>query len=155
MSTHRSRLAALCAAAATACLLSMPGVARAQPGPEQKLTVGIVNRSYLVQAFYRSPAWKARLTELVSARNEAAVASDSAKADQIDKQLADLQSLAQRQMAGTAPLTNIYDALKGEWAAIAQEAKVDVIVEAPLYLVPGSVLTDVTPFMIRHLNKGG
>jgi len=155
MSTHRSRLAALGAAAATACLLSLPGVARAQSGPETKLTVGIFNRAYLVQAFYRSAAWKTKLTELVTARNDAAVASDSAKADQIDKQLADMQNLAQRQLAGTAPLTNIYDALKGEWPAIAQEAKVDVIVDSPLYLVPGSVLTDVTPVVVKHLNKGG
>ncbi|HTX65028.1 MAG TPA: hypothetical protein VMD31_04600 [Opitutaceae bacterium] len=155
MSTHRSRAFALGAAVVAACLLSMPAVARAQSDVERKVTVGIFNRAYLVQTFYRSAAWKAKLTELVAARNDAAVAGDSVKTDAIDKQLADMQSLAQRQLAGAAPLTNIYDALKGEWAAIAREAKVDIIVEPPLYVVPGSVLTDVTPVMIKHLNTGG
>ena len=153
MSTHRFRVAAICATAFTACLLVMPTAARAQSGVEHKLTVGIFSRAFLVQSFYRSDVWKARVLELMNARNEAALASDSLKVDQIDKQLTDLQALAQRQFAGNAPLTNILDALKNSWPAIAREAKVDIIVESPLYVAPDAALTDVTPVMVRYLNK--
>jgi len=155
MSIHRIRAVAIGAAALAAGLIWAPSAARAQTDVENKLTVGIFNRPYLVQAFYHSAAWKAKLQELMNDRNDAALASDSLKVEQIDKQLMAMQTLAQQQLAGTAPLTNIYDALQGEWPAIAKEAGVDVIVEPPLYLVPGSVLVDVTPVMVRHLNKGG
>ena len=74
----------------------------------------------------------------MSARRNAAVANDSLKVDQIDQQLADMQSLAQRQLAGTAPLTNIYDALKNDCGRQSRpEAKVDIIVEPPIYRCPG------------------
>lgn len=126
---------------------------RAQSNIESKLTVGIFNPSFLVETFYRSEVWKKKVQDLMSARRNAAVASDSLKVDQIDQQLTGMQSLAQRQLAGTAPLTNIYDALKNDWPAIAAEAKVDIIVEPPIYLVPGATLTDVTPVMVKYLNK--
>jgi Skp family chaperone for outer membrane proteins len=155
MFNHRFRAAALGAAALIACLACLPPAARAQSGVEKKLTVGVFNRVYVVQTYYRSGAWRAKLQELMNARNAAAISSDSLKVEQLDKQLAALQTLAQEQLAGTAPLTNIYDALKGEWPAIAREANVDVIVEPPLYLVPGSVLVDVTSTVVKHLNKGG
>jgi len=155
MSIPRFRVAVLFATALAACLVWMPAAARAQSGVERKLTVGIFNRILLVQAYYRSAAWRAKMQELMNTRNDAALGSDSLKVEQLDKQLAAMQTLAQEQLAGAAPLTNIYDALKGEWPEIAREANVDVIVEPPLYLVPGSVLVDITPQVIRHLNKGG
>jgi hypothetical protein len=155
MNIRYSRTAAVCASALTVCLLLAPPAARAQSGVERKLTVGVFNRMILVQAFYRSDAWKAKVQELMNARNAAAVASDLLKVDQLDRELADMQTLAQRQAAGEAPLKNIYDALKSSWPAIAKEANVDIIVESPVYLVPGSVLVDVTPVMIKRLKAGG
>lgn len=153
MQIHLSRTAAACLTASVAFLFCAPPAVRAQSGVESKLTVGVFSRAYLVQSFYRSEAWKKKMQELISARNEAAVNSDSLKVDQIDRELADMQTLAQRQLSGAAPLTNIYELLKAAWPAIAKEAKVDVIVEPPLYLVPGSALVDVTPIMVRYLNK--
>lgn len=153
MQIHLSRATAVCAAALTACLLWAPTAARAQSDVEKKLTVGIFNRVFLVQTFYHSDTWKAKIQELMNARTEAALASDTLKVDQIDKQLGTMQAFAQQQLAGNAPLTNIYDALKSDWPAIAREANVDVIVETAIYVVPGSVLVDVTPVMVKHLNK--
>jgi hypothetical protein len=153
MLTHRFRTAAVCAAALTALLFCAPPPARAQSNVESRLTVGIFSRSFLVQTFYRSNVWKKKMQDLMSARNEAAVASDSLKVDRIDRELANMQSLAQRQLTGDAPLTNIYDALKNDWPAIATEAKVDIIVEPPVYLTPGATLVDVTPVMVKHLGK--
>ncbi len=135
------------------CLAGLPQ-AHAQ-GVEKKVTVGVFSRAYLVQAFYRSDAWKTKMQSLGEQRNQAAAASDVAAVDRLDKQLSDAQTLAQRQLSGTAPLTNIYDALKDQWAAIAKEAGVDVIVEPPLYVTPGSVLSDVTTVMVKHLGKRG
>jgi hypothetical protein len=153
MQIHLSRPAAACTAALAAFLFCAPPAARAQSGVETKLTVGIFSRSFLVQSFYRSEAWKSKMQELMTTRNAAAVNSDSLKVDQIDRQLAEAQTLAQRQLAGEAPLTNIFDLLKSAWPAIAREAKVDIIVEPPLYVNPGSALVDVTPIMVRHLNR--
>lgn len=125
--------------------------ARAQSGPSRELKVGTFVRAYLVQAFYRSAAWQKHVQELVEKRNKAATASDIDTVDQIDNQLAGMQSLAQRQADGQAPLTNIYAVLKDDWAGIAKEAGVDVIVEPPLYLEPGSALHDITAVVVRHL----
>ncbi len=154
MNHHLFRAAfAPAAALFVLCLAGFPQ-ARAQD-IEKKVTVGVFSRAYLVQAFYRSDAWKTKMQSLVEQRNQAAAASDVSAVDRLDKQLSDAQTLAQRQLSGAAPLTNIYDALKDQWAAIAKEAGVDVIVEPPLYVTPGSVLTDVTPVMVKHLAKRG
>jgi hypothetical protein len=153
MQIHLSRTAAACLTALVAFLFCAPPAARAQSGVENKLTVGIFSRAYLVQSFYRSEAWKKKMQELMVARNQAAVNSDSLKVDQIDRELADLQTLAQQQLSGAAPLTNIYDLLKTAWPAIAREAKVDIIVETPLYVTSGSALVDVTQIVVRYLNK--
>ncbi len=153
MPMQLSRAAAACTAALAAMLFWAPPAACAQSGVETKLTVGIFSRSFLVQSFYRSETWKKKMQELMTARNEAAVSSDSLKVDQIDKELSNLQALAQRQLSGDAPLTNILDALRNSWPAIARDAKVDIIVESPLFVTPGSALVDVTPIMVRYLNK--
>jgi hypothetical protein len=153
MQIHLSRTAAACLTALVAFLFCAPPAARAQSGVENKLTVGVFSRAYLVQFFYRSETWKKKMQELMNARNQAALNSDSLKADQIDRELADLQTLAERQLSGAAPLTNIYDLLKPVWPAIAKEAKVDLIVESPLYVTPGSALVDVTSIIVRYLNK--
>jgi hypothetical protein len=155
MKLHTFRAASVSAVALLALSLFCSPGARAQGGVEKRLTVGIFSRAYLVQAFYRSEAWKAKMQSLAVQRNQAAAASDISTVDRVDKELNDAQTLAQRQLAGTAPLTNIYDVLKDQWAAIAQEAGVDIIVEPPLYITPGSALIDVTPVIVKHLAKRG
>lgn len=85
-------------------------------------------------------------------RNKAAAASDNATVDRIDRELADLQTLAQRQLAGDASLKNIFDLLKGDWPAIAKETGVDIIVDAPLYQGPTVRVIDVTPAVVKRFN---
>ena len=153
MHLYPFRAASVCAVAAVIVGLCCPPAVRAQSDVARKLTVGIFNRTYLVQAYYRSEAWKAKVLELITARNDAATTSNLAKVDQIDKELANLQTLAQRQLTGDAPLTNIMDVLKDKWPAIAQEAGVDVIVAQPIYAAPGAALVDVTAAMVRHFPK--
>ncbi|MFA5058853.1 MAG: hypothetical protein WC485_12120 [Opitutaceae bacterium] len=137
-----SALAGLC------CYLSLP--TRAQSGPEAKSIVGTFSRPMVAQMFYRSELWKTQVQTLAKEQNEAARAGDSAKVDQIDRQLNAMQALAQKQLAGDVPLQNIYDLLKADWPAIAQEAGADVIVDTPLYLAPGARVIDVTPFIVKR-----
>ena len=125
--------------------------ARAQFSPETSLRVGVFSRSLVVQAFYRSAIWNAKLQTMLDDRNKAVAAGDVSKLDAIDRELNDMQSLAQRQINGDASIKNILEPLATEWPAIAKEAGVDIIVERPVFLSPGSGVTDVTPFIVRHL----
>ncbi len=140
---------------AIAFMLLLIGVAapaaRAQFSPETTLRVGVFSRALVVQAFYRSPIWNAKLQATLDERNKAVAAGDAAKLDVIDRELNEMQSLAQRQINGDASLKNILDPLTAEWPAIAKEAGVDIIVERPIFLAPGSGVTDVTPNIVRHL----
>lgn len=129
--------------------------ASAQPAPITELKVGTFNRAYVVRAYYSSNAWKRKLQDMMNRRNQAAIAGSTDTVDRLDHEMRAMQALAQRQLSGDAPLTNIYEALKSDWPAIAKEAGVDVIVASPLYLAPGAVLQDVTPAIIRHLSSGG
>jgi hypothetical protein len=137
-------------------LFGSPPPACAQSGPPAKLTVGVFGRAVVVQVFYRSEVWKARMQAMVEEQNKAVAAGDATKADQIDRELNAMQARAQKQLAGDAPLTNIYDLLQPEWPAIAREAGVDMIVETPLYQATGARVVDVTPFIVKRfsLKKG-
>ncbi len=152
MKIFRFRTAAAGAVVVASLFFPAAGL-RAQTGADTQLTVGIFSRTYVVQAFYRSAAWKNRMVKLVQERNDAAIAGDTAKVDKIDQELGNIQTLARQQAAGEAPLTNIFEALKDEWPAIAQEAKVDIIIDPPVYLKPGSALVDVTSYIVNHLNR--
>ena len=138
------------AVALVGLLCGSPPPARAKSGPEAKLTVGVFSRSVVVQVFYRSEVWKARMQAMVEEQNKAVADGDATKADQIDRELNAMQARAQKQLTGDAPLKNIYDLLQPEWPAIAKEAGVDMIVEMPLYQATGVRVVDVTPFIVKR-----
>ena len=140
------------AVALAALLCCFAPQTRAQAGPESKLTVGIFSRPTLVQVFYRSELWKAKLGAMAAEQNKAVTAGDAPKADQIDRELNAMQALAQKQLSGDAPLKNIYDLLQPEWPAIAKEAGVDLIVEMPLYQATAVRVVDVTPFILKRFS---
>jgi Skp family chaperone for outer membrane proteins len=131
------------------CSLALP--ARAQFSPETKLSVGVFSRALVVQAFYRSAAWNAKVQTVIDQRKRAVAEGDAVKLDAIDRDLNDMQTLAQRQLTGEASLKNILDHLRAAWPAIAKEADVDIIVDSPIYLVPGVAVTDITPIVVKHL----
>ena len=138
------------AATFIALLFALPPAARAQPAPDAKVTIGIFSRTMVVQVYYRSELWKAKVQAMSDERNKAASAGDNANVDRIDRELTALQALAQRQLAGEASLKNIYDVVKSDWPAIAQETGVDIIVEAPLYQGSTIRVTDVTPAIVKR-----
>jgi hypothetical protein len=123
----------------------------AQSAAESKVTVGIFSRTTVVQVFYRSAIWKAKMQAKLDEQNKAVTGGDAAKADQIDRELTAMQALAQKQLTGDAPLKNILDELKEDWPAIAKEAGVDLIIEAPLYQATGARVIDVTPSIVKRL----
>ena len=151
MKFHPPRAVLALALAVAALPLVAPPAAFAQASVPSKLVVGVYNRTYLVQAFYRSPAWAAKMKRLAEERNAAAAASKLDEVDRLDKELADAQALAQKQLAGEASLKNILDPLKPQWAAIAQETGVDLIVQEPVYAGPGAAFVDVTPAIVKRL----
>ena len=138
------------AVALVGLLFGSPPQARAQSGPEAKLTVGVFSRAVIVQVFYRSEVWKTKMQAMVEEQNKAVTTGDATKADQIDRELNAMQARAQKQLTGDAPLKNIYDLLQPEWPAIAREAGVDMIVEMPLYQATGARVVDVTPFIVKR-----
>lgn len=150
MKPHPSPAALACAAAVVGLLSCTLPWARAQSGAESKVTVGIFSRTTVVQVFYRSAIWKAKMQAKLDEENKAVAAGDATKADQIDRERAAMQALAQKQLTGDAPLKNILDELKEDWPAIAKEAGVDIIVEAPLYHATGARVVDVTPSIVKR-----
>ena len=143
---------ALVRALSLVCLWAvLPPSASAESAVEAKITVGIFSRMTVVQVYYRSAAWKAKLQAKAQELNAAAVAGDGTKVDEIDRELKAMQALAQKQLTGGAPLTNILELLKDDWPAIAKEAGVDMIVDTPLYQATGARVVDVTPALVRRL----
>ena len=152
MKSYPFRAASAGAVALAGLLCWFAPQARAQAGPEVKLTVGIFSRATVVQVFYRSEVWKAKMQAMAEEQNKAVTTGDASKADQIDRELNAMQARAQKQLAGDAPLKNIYDLLQAEWPAIAKEAGVDMIVEMPLYQATGVRVVDVTPFIVKRFS---
>jgi hypothetical protein len=133
-----------------AFFFASPSAARAQPAPDSKVTIGIFSRSMVVQVYYRSEIWKAKVQAMSEERNKAAAAGDNAMVDRIERELTSLQALAQKQLTGEASLKNIYDVVKADWPAIAKETGVDIIVEAPLYQGSTTRVIDVTPAIVKR-----
>jgi hypothetical protein len=112
--------------------------------------VGTFQRGSLIMAFYRSAFWNAKLSELMAQRNQAATKGDLATIDQIEGRIRALQELGDKQLAGKEPINNIYEQLKPMWAEIAREANVQLIIEDPLFLAPGTPLQDITSYLLKR-----
>ena len=112
--------------------------------------VGTFQRGSLVMAFYRSAFWSEKLGALMEQRKKAGLDGDLATIDQVESQIRAMQELAEKQLAGKEPIGNILEQLKPMWAEIAREANVQLIVEEPLFLVPGTPVQDITPFLLKR-----
>lgn len=122
----------------------------AAPAATAGVKVGTFHRGNLIMKFYRSAHWEATMTGLMEQRNKAATASDLATVEKIEAQIREMQQLAERQLAGKAPITNILEQLKPQWAEIARETGVQLIVEDTLYLAPNTPLVDITMALLNR-----
>ena len=112
--------------------------------------VGTFHRGSLVMAFYRSAFWSEKLGALMEQRKKAGLDGDLATIDKVESQIRAMQELAEKQLAGKEPIDNILEQFKPMWAEIARETNVQLIVEEPLFLVPGTPLVDITPNLLKR-----
>lgn len=93
--------------------------------------VGTFDRQAIVVAYYSSPLWKATLKEKQQAMDEAKRAHDSLKIEALNAWGAESQELAEKQVAGEAPITNIIEALQPAFQEIERTDNLSSVVPAP------------------------
>lgn len=124
-------------------LCSLPLVA-AQPAER----VGVFHYPSIVVAYYRSELWLGQVRERREAMEAARRAGDRRKAAELDRWGRESQRLAHRQLAGKAPIDNIWEALQPLLPEAAARAGVGRIVLEP---PPGAESVDVTPHLLDAL----
>lgn len=110
--------------------------------------VGVFDKRALVVAYYRSPQFASLLKEKRQAMEAAKAAGDTAKAASLEKWGQASQDLAHRQLAGSAPVDSILEALKPQLADLAARASVQEIVADAK---PGQSKVDVTEQLLELL----
>lgn len=110
--------------------------------------VGVFHRPSVVAAYYRSELWLRQVRERRDAMEAARRAGDRAKAAELDRWGREAQRLAHRQLAGRAPIDNVWEALQPLLPEVAARAGVSrVVLEPP----PGPEVLDVTEFLLDAL----
>jgi hypothetical protein len=110
--------------------------------------VGVFERAPVLVAYYQSPVHAARLARLEQERDEALARGDRDAAAAVEARGAREQELAHARLAGEAPLGEVLAAIESALPRIASEARVDVIVERPLWRAPRCELVDVTDAIV-------
>ena len=132
-------IVALCAA--QACAEDAP----------KRLRVGVFKRADVLVAFYKSAAWDQHLKDLTKQREEAKAQGDEKRVKEIEEQGAKSQEYAHQQLAGRAPLDNIFEHITDKLPGVSRQAGVSVIVEKPLYNRADVELVDVTELLVKLL----
>ena len=115
------------------------------PGAER---VGVFHSPSVVVAYYRSELWLRQVRQRREALEEAKRAGDRRKAAELDRWGRDAQKLAHRQLAGKAPIDNIWQELQPFLPEVAARAGASrVVLEPP----PGTEAVDVTEHLLDAL----
>lgn len=112
--------------------------------------VGTFDRQSIVIAYYRSPQWAATLREKQAELDAAKRANDQQKVHDLEAWGGEEQELASDQLAGTATIDSIIDALQPALVAIEKSAGVANIVPCPCSELKGPTV-DVTPQLLDWL----
>lgn len=112
--------------------------------------VGTFHRQSIVIAFYRSPMYTATLKARIAARDSAKRAGDTAKVRELEAWGSGQQELAHHQLEGTAPITNILEALRPAFDSITKSSHLRTIVPATT-VNAGATAVDVTPALLDWL----
>ena len=131
--------------------IMMVALCAAQACAPKCLHVGVFNRTDLLVAFYKSAAWDQYLQDLTKQRDEARAQGDEKRVKEIEEQGAKSQEHAHLQLAGKAPLDNIFEHISDKLPAVSRETGVSVIVEMPLYNTADVELVNVTEFLVKLL----
>lgn len=127
----------------TTALCSLPLMA-AQPAER----AGVFHHPSIVVAYYRSELWLRQVRGRREAMDAARRAGDRRKAAELDRWGRESQRLAHQQMAGKAPIDNIWEALQPLLPEAAARAGVSRIVLEP---PPGAETVDVTLHLLDAL----
>lgn len=119
-------------------------------GRAQTEPVGTFNRRSIVIAFYRSSMYAATLKERIAARDRAKRVGDTATVRALETWGVGQQEVAHRQLDGSAPITNILDALKPALDSIAKAAHLRAVIPATAAGSDTSAV-DVTPALLDWL----
>ncbi len=111
--------------------------------------IGVFKRTDVLVAFYGSEIWDQHVKDLMKQREAAKAQGDEKKVKEIEAQGAKSQEYAHRQLAGEAPLDNIFEHIRDELPAVAKEANVSVIVEKPIHKTADVELVDVTEQLVK------
>ena len=117
----------------------------------KRVRIGVFKRTDLLVAFYKSAAWSQHLKDLAKQRDVAKAKGDAERVKQIEEQGAKSQEHAHLQLAGKAPLDNIFERITDKLPGIAKDADVTVIVEQPLYNTADVELVDVSDKLVKLL----
>jgi hypothetical protein len=112
--------------------------------------IGTFNRQAIVVAYYRSPQWADMLKQKRAELEEAKRANDAAKIKELNAWGGESQELADKQLAGDAPIKNILEALRPTLDEIEKTEHLTSIVPAP---APDNKATsvNVTPQLLDWL----
>lgn len=113
--------------------------------------IGVFKRTDLLIAFYKSVAWDQHLKDLMKQRDQAREKGDKKKVKQIEQQGAKSQQLAHQQLAGQAPLSNIFAQIEKKLPEVCEESGVCAIVEKPIYSKKHVELVDITERLVKLL----
>jgi hypothetical protein len=125
----------------------------AVPMAAQTIRVGTLNKLGLVVAYYRSPTWAATLSAKKAELAQAKAANDTKKAQELEAWGGAQQDLADRQLAGEAPITNILEALAPAFAQVAGKAHVSIIVADLPFAEKNVETVDVTGMVMDWLGS--
>jgi hypothetical protein len=118
--------------------------------PAQNAHVGTFDRRAIVIAYYSSPQWAAILKQKHADLQAAQIAHDQKKMDELNAWGGQSQKMAEEQVFGSAPITNIVEALQPAFAEIEKSSNLSGIVEAPASGVPAESV-DVTDRLLDWL----
>ncbi len=117
----------------------------APPAPER---VGVFHTPSIVVAYYRSELWLGQVRQRREELEAAKRAGDRRKVAELEKWGREAQRRAHRQLAGKAPIQNVWEALQPFLGEAASRAGVErVVLAAP----PGAETVDVTPHLLDAL----
>lgn len=130
---------------------TMPPAPKPVETPKGAMTrVGTFQRKDVLVSFYGSAIWAQELQTLRKEQEQAKSQNDSKKVAEIESRGSALQETAHRQLAGEATLTNVLAHLESTLATVAKEARVQIIVEQPIFRDNSIELVDVTPLLVKQ-----
>jgi hypothetical protein len=123
-------------------------------GPEAT-AIGTFKSQEVVVAYYKSPAFKAKMKSLHEQHAEAKRKGDAEKVRELEKTGEALQERAHQQYDGEAPIDEVIEELRPSLPEIAKAAGVGAIVADFVWKDPAFKTVDLTERLVQRLAPPG